>query len=115
MYKKTVQALGARTVLKGDKKGGYFEANSNVLVAVLPGFDFEVIVTLATHHVPGANPVTVTGLLAAEEDKFVVNTTAVSSDFFFTETSMVTPDAGKVDVILALINTEVPTTGNMVL
>lgn len=114
MYKKTVQALGARTVLKGDKKGGYFEANSNVFVAVLDDFDFEVIVTVATHNVPAANPVTVTGLLAAEEDKLVVNTTVLSA-FFFTEISMVTPSFGNADVILALITKVAPTTGNTVL
>lgn len=115
MYKKTVQALCARTVLKGDKKGGYFEANSNVFVAVLVDFDFEVIVTLATHHVPGVNPVIVTRLLDEEEDKFVVNTTTVSSNFFFTVTSIVTPSFGNVEVIVALIAREVPTTGNTLL
>jgi hypothetical protein len=94
--------------------GVYFEANSNVFVAVLDDFDFEVIVTVATHNVPAANPVTVTGLLAADEDKLVVNTT-VLSDFFFTETSIVTPSFGKVEVILALIATEAPTTGNTLL
>ena len=49
--------------------GVYFEANSNVFKAVLEAFDFEVTVIVATHSVPGVNPVTVTGLLAAEEDK----------------------------------------------
>jgi hypothetical protein len=83
-------------------------------VAVLLAFDFEVIVTVATHNVPAANPVTVTGLLAADEDKFVVNTTVLSA-FFFTETSIVTPSFGNVEVILALIATVAPTTGKIVL
>jgi hypothetical protein len=93
MYKKTVQALNARTVLKENKNGVYFEANSKVFNAVLEDLDFEVTVTVATHSVPGVNPVTVTGLLAAEEDKLVVNTT-VLSNFFFTVTSTVTPSLG---------------------
>ena len=112
MYKKTVQALSARTVLKGIKKA-YLEANSNVFKDVLVDFDFEVTVTVATQSVPGVNPVTVTGLLAAEEDKFVVNTTELSN-FFLTVTSNVTPSLGNVDVIFAFKRREVPTTGNTV-
>jgi hypothetical protein len=77
-------------------------------------FDFEVTVTVATHNVPAASPVTVTGLLAAEEDKFVANTT-VLSDFLLTDTSMVTPSLGNVEVIFAFKINEVPTTGNTVL
>ena len=78
----------------------YFEAISNVFNAVLVAFDFEVTVIKATHSTPGVNPVTVTGLLAAVEDKFEVNTT-VLSDFFLTVTSIVTPSLGNVDVIFA--------------
>jgi hypothetical protein len=86
--------------MKGIKKGGYFAANSNVLVDVFEDFDFEVTVIVATHSVPPVSPVTVTGLLAAEEDKLVVNTT-VLSDFFLTVTSTVTPSLGNAEVIFA--------------
>ncbi len=113
MYKKTVQALSARTVLKGTKKS-YLDANSKVLKAELVDFDFEVTVTVATQSVPGVNPVTVTGLLAAEEDKFVVNTTTALSNFFLTVTSTVTPSLGNAEVIFAFISCEFPTTGNTV-
>ena len=94
--------------------GVYFEANSNVFKAELEAFDFEVTVIVATQSVPAVNPVTVTGLLAAEEDKLVVNTT-VLSDFFLTETSMVTPSLGSVDVIFAFMAREAPTTGKTAL
>ena len=90
--------------------GVYFEASSNVFNAVLEDLDFEVTVTVATHSVPGVKPVTVTGLLAAEEDKLVVNTT-VLSNFFFTVTSTVTPSLGNAEVIFALIAKDAPTTG----
>jgi len=95
--------------VKGIKMGGYFAANSNVFVAVLDAFDFEVIVMVATHSTPGAKPVTVTGLLDAEEDKFELKTT-VLSNFFFTDTSMVTPSFGKVEEIVGFISNDVPTT-----
>ena len=71
-------------------------------------------VIVATHSVPGVNPVTVTGLLAVEEDKLEVNTT-VLSDFFLTETSIVTPSLGNVDVIFAFMAREAPTTGKTAL
>ena len=87
----------------GIKIRGYFDANSNVLVDVLLDLDFEVTTTVATQSVPPVNPVTVTGLLAAEEDKLVVNTTELS-DFFLTVTSTVTPSLGNVEVIFAFIS-----------
>jgi F-type H+-transporting ATPase subunit beta len=42
-------------------------------VDVFEDFDFEVTVIVATQSVPPVSPVTVTGLLAAEEDKLVVH------------------------------------------
>ena len=107
-----IQCTG--TVLKGDKKGGYFAANSNVFKAVLVAFDFEVTVTVATHNVPAVNPVSVNGLLAAEDGLFGEVNTTVLSNFFLTVTSIVTPSLGNVDVILAFIRSEVPITGNTV-
>ncbi len=89
----------------------YFDANSNVFKAVLVAFDFEVTVTVAEHNVPAVNPVTVNGLIAAEDEMFEVNTT-VLSNFFLTVTSIVTPSLGKVDVMLAFNRREAPTTGN---
>lgn len=87
----------------GIKSIGYFAANSNVLVDVLLDLDFEVTTIVATQSVPPVNPVTVTGLLAAEEDKLVVNTTELS-DFFLTVTSIVTPSLGNVEVIFAFMS-----------
>ena len=92
----------------------YFEANSKVLVIALDDLDFEVTTTVATHNTPGVKPVIVTGLLAVEEDVLDVNTTALSA-FFFTDTSIVTPSFGKVELIFALMATEVPTTANTLL
>jgi len=63
----------------------------------LVALDFEVTVTVATQSTPAVKPVTVTGLLAAEEDRFEVNT-VVLSNFFFTVTSTVTPSLGNVEV-----------------
>lgn len=100
-------------LLWGDR-GDYFDAISNVLVKVFEDFDLEVTVTVVTHKTPGTNPVIVTGLLAAEDDVLVLKTT-VLSDFFFTETSIVTPSLGNVDVIFALIAIEVPTTAKTLL
>lgn len=87
----------------GIKIRSYFDANSNVLVDVLLDLDFEVTTMVATQSVPPVNPVTVTGLLAAEEDKLVVNTTELSA-FLLTVTSIVTPSLGNVEVIFAFIS-----------
>ena len=92
----------------------YFEANSKVFNAVLEDLDFEVTVTVATQSVPGVKPVTVTGLLAVVEERFVVKTVELSN-FFFTVTSTVTPSFGNVEVIFAFMANEVPTTANTLL
>ena len=76
--------------------------------------DFEVTTTVATHNTPGVKPDIVTGLLAVDEEVLELKTTALSA-FFFTDTSIVTPSLGKVELRLALITTEDPTTANTLL
>jgi hypothetical protein len=81
------------------------------LVDVLLDLVFEVTTIVATHNVPPTNPLTVTGLLAVEEDIFEENT-IVLPNCLLTVTSIVTPSYGIVEVILAFIRREAPTTGN---
>ena len=103
-----------RDGFQGGYTGGYFAANSNVFTDVFVALDFEVTVTVATQRTPAVNPVTVTGLLAVVEERFVVKTVELSN-FFFTVTSTVTPSFGNVEVIFAFMANEVPTTANTVL
>jgi hypothetical protein len=80
-----------------------------VIVLLLEAVDFEVTTTVAVHNTPGVKPVMFTLLSAATLDAVVLNTDELSASFV-TETSILTPAVGNVELTFTLIVCEVPTT-----
>jgi hypothetical protein len=84
-------------------------ANLNVIVFEFVELDLDVTTIVAVHKTPGVNPLILIVLSGVNVEDELANTTLPSRSFL-TVTSILTPDEGRIEVILIIIGNEVPTT-----